>query len=468
MKIAFLHYHLKTGGVTTVIKRQVMALKGKCQTLVLTGDRAETQLACQVVEIPELGYDRIGLEPPTADVTAEQILNAISQVWPGGCDVLHIHNPTLAKNRHLIECIRLLQSSGITLFLQIHDFAEDGRPEAYTRDAYPADCHYGVINARDARILVSAGLEPPGVHLVPNATLSLPVQQGAAVESGVVYPVRAIRRKNIGEAVLLSLYMRPDHTLHISQAPNSPGDMTVYQDWQAFVKKKGLNVRFESGRQYGFPALVGAATSMLTTSITEGFGFSFLEPWTAGKMLWGRRLGDICQDFEKKGLRLNSLYDRLAVPLGWLDADDFMQAWRRAAARVSETYGCGFAPREISQYLHTLARDRVVDFGILNEKYQRQVLCHLLSKPEEKQLLAALNPGISEPAPGAEALAMIENNRSTVLENYDLATYEDRLLAVYDRVIQQPVRHQIDKPTLLDAFLDVNRFSLLKWGTYEA
>jgi hypothetical protein len=29
-----------------------------------------------------------------------------------------------------------------------------------------------------------------------------------------------------------------------------------------------------------FSELVGAAACMLTTSITEGFGFAFLEPWT--------------------------------------------------------------------------------------------------------------------------------------------------------------------------------------------
>jgi hypothetical protein len=30
MKIAFLHYHLKTGGVTTCLKQQVAALKNDC------------------------------------------------------------------------------------------------------------------------------------------------------------------------------------------------------------------------------------------------------------------------------------------------------------------------------------------------------------------------------------------------------------------------------------------------------
>ena len=67
MKIAFVHYHLKTGGVTTVLKRQIAAIQGACETLVLTGDRAATELPCKVVEIPELGYDQPGVSPPAAD-----------------------------------------------------------------------------------------------------------------------------------------------------------------------------------------------------------------------------------------------------------------------------------------------------------------------------------------------------------------------------------------------------------------
>ena len=36
MKIAFIHYHLKTGGVATVLHQQVEAIHGVCEVLVLT------------------------------------------------------------------------------------------------------------------------------------------------------------------------------------------------------------------------------------------------------------------------------------------------------------------------------------------------------------------------------------------------------------------------------------------------
>ena len=56
MKIAFLHYHLKTGGVTTVLRQQLAAIGKKEHTLVLTGLAPETPFPADFVHIPELGY----------------------------------------------------------------------------------------------------------------------------------------------------------------------------------------------------------------------------------------------------------------------------------------------------------------------------------------------------------------------------------------------------------------------------
>ena len=258
MKIAFLHYHLKTGGVTTVLRGQIAAIREVCDTLVLTGDRAGTAWPCEVVEIPEIGYDRPDSPPHAPQPVADKILKAISNAWPRGCDVLHVHNPTLAKNRCFLRVLNRLQQSGVPLFLQIHDFAEDGRPGAYFREPYPTDCHYGVINSRDREILLRAGLDPAGVHLVPNAIQPLPVEKRRP-EPLVLYPIRAIRRKNLGEAILLSLFLQNGQRLDVSQPPNSPQDIASYRAWNRYVKEKRLNVNFDVGQKVDFLALVGAA-----------------------------------------------------------------------------------------------------------------------------------------------------------------------------------------------------------------
>ena len=56
MKIAYLHYHLKTGGVTTVLKQQLTTLARQTEQLVITGHPPTTPLDADTIHIPELGY----------------------------------------------------------------------------------------------------------------------------------------------------------------------------------------------------------------------------------------------------------------------------------------------------------------------------------------------------------------------------------------------------------------------------
>ncbi len=309
MKIAFIHYHLKTGGVTAVLRHQVEALRDTCDMLVLTGEIPESSFVCDTVHIPGLGYDRQDQNRSAPKDIAASITRAINLKWESGCDLIHVHNPTLAKNRNFLKILKALQKEKIRLFLQIHDFAEDGRPLSYfPEDDYVSDCHYGVINSRDYNILLKAGLKKEGLHQIFNTLTPYNFKAtGAISKNYVLYPVRAIRRKNIGEAILLSLFFTNDETLVITLPPNSPVDIKSYEQWKAFVEEKYLDIIFEAGLTHEFSDLVLAANFLITTSITEGFGFSFLEPWTAEKFLWGRRLPQICQDFEKNGVRLDHL-----------------------------------------------------------------------------------------------------------------------------------------------------------------
>lgn len=466
MKIAFLHYHLKTGGVTTVLKRQVEAVRRACDTLVLTGDRASARFPCKVVEIPELGYDRPGSPPPEPARVAERVLGALSDTWPGGCDVLHVHNPTLAKNRQFLKIIKRIQRSGVYLFLQIHDFAEDGRPAIYFREEYPADCHYGVINGRDAGILTGAGLDRAGLHLIPNAVEGFFTRGGRRTEPIILYPVRALRRKNLGEAILLSLFFNKGRRLAVTQPPNSKADMDCYRDWKAYVKKNHLHVDFDAGQNVDFSVLVDTCESMVSTSINEGFGLSFLEPWTAGKLLWGRRIADICEDFEGNGVCLDSLYNRIDVPLDWVDAKAFYRRWKAAVASAANAYDCHMAPAVVDGAFGRLTRAKNVDFGLLDELFQRKILSRLISSPAARMNLVELNPWLSQPGVVPNASSMIEKNRQAVARHYSPQWYRHQLMEIYQQVVHHPVHHQIDKRALLDSFFDLDRFSMLTWGSY--
>ncbi|MEA3280553.1 MAG: glycosyltransferase family 1 protein, partial [Thermodesulfobacteriota bacterium] len=205
MKIAYIHYHLKTGGVTTVLRQQIEAVKNSCEPLVITGDPPESPFPADFVHIPGLAYhDGSSEKVFKPENVAEAITAAIYSRWKDGCDILHVHNPTLAKNINFLKILKELQKRKINLFLQIHDFAEDGRPSAYFREEYLSDCHYGVINSRDYNILIEAGLKKGGLHKIFNTIKPFDLKQKNPVSKEyVLYPIRAIRRKNIGEAILL-------------------------------------------------------------------------------------------------------------------------------------------------------------------------------------------------------------------------------------------------------------------------
>ncbi|MEZ4549038.1 MAG: hypothetical protein R2860_11810 [Desulfobacterales bacterium] len=81
------------------------------------------------------------------------------------------------------------------------------------------------------------------------------------------------------------LFFPDDRLLAVTLSPNSDQDRLAYQSWKDFSVRNQLRVLFDASRHYPFPDLVSSMEQMITTSISEGFGFSFLEPWIAGKNL---------------------------------------------------------------------------------------------------------------------------------------------------------------------------------------
>jgi hypothetical protein len=466
MKIAFIHYHLKTGGVTTVLKQQLAAISDQWPAVVVTGDLPQTPFPAPVVHIPELAYSSQFDGQFDPDEVARAILQAIHTRFSGPCDVLHIHNPTLAKNKQFLKIIKSLQKKGTNLLLQIHDFAEDGRPQAYFTEAYPTDCHYGVINFRDYGILRDAGLKSKGLHLLANPVVRPrpTAQPRHTTKPMILYPVRAIRRKNIGEAILWSLFFKNAETLSITLPPNSAPDIRTYETWKAFVKDLDLKVAFDRGLTVDFETNVSAADSVMTTSVTEGFGFSYLEPWLYGKLLWGRKLPDICHDFETKGIQLHHLYTRLLVPVDWIDLHQFQSQWTRCVRRVCDQFNHCIDDKHIRTAFDACTRDGHIDFGMLDEGSQQKVIVRLIGSRKKIEILIQLNPFLANPADVAEKADLIRQNREAVALNFDSNRYGQMLQDVYAKVAHSPIRQGIDKRILISAFLDLEKFSLLKWS----
>ena len=461
MKIALLHYHLKPGGVTTVVRQQAKAVENDCRVCILAGETEGEPAPPGSLVLPQLAYTTTACNPETV---AEEILSAMNKALGGPCDVLHVHNPTLNKNVNLLKILRVLQHRGIRLLVQIHDFAEDGRPDACSRDPYPDNCHYAAINSRDHRILQLAGLGSQGLHLLPNmidAPCTPPA--GARTQPLVLYPVRAIRRKNIGEALLISLFLQPPVKLGITLPPNSPGDWASYLTWQKFAERHRLNVQFEMGQRRSFSSLMQSARYIITTSIAEGFGFSFLEPWIHGKALLGRKLPRICHDFERAGVSLQHLYTRLRIPLTWIDQKRFQQAWSHRLHKAARQFDYRIPAQMTERTFATLTAAGDIDFGLLDESTQQGVVGRLIKHASLKKRLQAYNPFLNAFSKSMVPENLIAANRRTIQLRFSADHYRRQLLKMYRVVIRREVSHSIDKRRLVEAFLHPPDFSLLRW-----
>jgi len=384
MNIAFFHYHTKKGGVTTVIQQQIDALK-EHNLLVFTGEKNLNALRnVDVVEIKCYGYDeKIKCKSKPKDI-ANEIYNQMVKKWGRVCDILHVHNPTLGKNKNIVKILKLLQKKGIKLFLQIHDFAEDGRPDSYIKENYIKNAHYGVINSRDYNLLLNSGLKKEGIHKVFNIVRKINTNR-ITKENLILYPIRAIRRKNIGEVLFLSLFINEKDYIGITLPPNSEQDKTIYLEWKKLAKKLKLRILFDDDLNDNFENLISKSKFIISTSINEGFGFSYLEGWLADKFVTGRILPDICQDFIDNGVNLKHMYDAIFIPLDFFDYNKYFLRLIHLYLLSIKRFGLNVNKRaEINNYIANIHKKKIIDFGLLDEIAQKEIIINI--KKSKKKL----------------------------------------------------------------------------------
>lgn len=469
LAVAILHYHLRPGGVTRVIERAVEALGDQVEIIVLSGEAPGN--GDMLVPLNEPYYPLEYSEQPMQNMArvAEDLRFTAHSLLGRDPDIWHIHNHSLGKNSFTPQLVWHLANAGCRLLLQPHDFAEDGRPENYrlltdqlgdslNQMLYPVADHvwYAPINYRDKAFLEGIGL--PHVHELPNAVTAQPRQniKDDVSTKTIVYPARAIRRKNMGEFLLWSLLAPEGYTFQSTLAPQNPKWQSYYNAWVEFAKELNLPIEFDAGRIQDFSELVQNAEALISTSIAEGFGLAFLEPWLEGKMLVGRKLPEITTDFEAEGLDLSTLYAALPVPLEWADAEQFHQSLETAMKQSYASYSKAWNSTYFEEAKTALVVDGKVDFGILDEALQRNVIRHLVAHPEDCAQLPAIETTANEP--------LIERNQNIVKEHYSLEAYGERLLGLYKQLAATDPGKvtAANASDLLDEFLQPERFNLLR------
>lgn len=442
MKVVVVHYHLKPGGVTTVIRRHLEACsRAGIEAFVLTGEEPPGSPGVPWAVVPGLAYDPPGGPiPPEAardrgKTLARELAAAAESLAGGGPFLYHVHNPTIRKNAALCPALSVLAGDGARILIQAHDFAEDWRPEALLAGLpYPAGCRWAVLNGRDYRALRSAGLPDSDLELIPNPLptpgASRPPVPGADL---VLYPVRGIPRKNLGEFILLSRWLPPDLSAAVTLPPSNPKDLPLYEAWKTLAKETGAPVTFEAGLSSSLDDLYARTRTAATTSVKEGFGFSFLEPPARGVPVAGRRLSSVVPDFEAAGIPYPGLYPALRVPGDLVSWEAFGARLDSALGAVSRalTEALGGEPSWLADRLAEVRRAALpeggLDFGVLDPAAQAEVLERLYRDPGSAAALEEANPFLKSwwEVPPPEA--------SSALEEYSASRCAERLAEAYER-----------------------------------
>jgi glycosyltransferase involved in cell wall biosynthesis len=331
--------------------------------------------------------------------------------------ILHCHNPNLGKNPALTMAIYQLARQGVPIVNHCHDFPED-RPENMQRLTTMLDhsgisarqvlfpdlpnYHFAVLNTCDYKRVIENGVPPARVHLLQNPVYVSPgrkqemkadILARLGLDPGkkiITYPVRAIRRKNIGECILLAVLFQETCQFTITQAPKNQVEQPAYLQWKDFCIKNNIPVKFESGAIVNHEDLIRISDFCITTSIREGFGMVYLEPWLAGTPVSGRNLPCITEDLRKSGLKFPGLYEGIVI-----DSDSGQR-----------------------------------DFGDLEAGEQEDFILRLAGSSREKEMLMRSNPVLnllfSDVGP-----ELIRKNGQIIRKHFSVANYGKRLFTLY-------------------------------------
>jgi glycosyltransferase involved in cell wall biosynthesis len=481
---------MRRGGVTSVITHQSAALmEAGDDVLVISGEPLGAPLVVPAVsgsarqEIPVtvvdgLKYDQFQDSPDRSlslaeagEALANGILAAMIARWGEAADIVHVHNPLIRKTAALLSALNILNKRGIRLLLQNHDLAEDFRPDVYVGgEDYPDNCHYAVINSRDYSFLHRAGLKQEGLHLIPNEVVPVTATEGLE-RNRYLYPVRAIRRKNIGEALLVSLFIPRGRKVAVTLPPTTEQDEAVYRNWVNLARELNLPVEFEVGTTGNFADIFGSALAVLTTSVKEGFGFSFLEPWTAGRAVIGRRIDYVCRDFEEAGInfsppgkKTSALYSVINVPKEYIAPPVLKNKLEHAMIAIYEAFGLEPPGYIIRMMDDIILSEKTIDFGRLDEELQANIIHITASNAAVYREIGALNPFLDGLADWKSDDDLIAENSLNIRERYGKERITAILRKTYQSVMDTPILHKLSKALLLELYLDPLRLSLVGVG----
>lgn len=491
LNVIILHCHFQRGGVTQVVQNHSASLidhPNIDQVALLGSDRAdglspETLRRCHHFCVGQMDYDDAETAPVAerAEVlqqTIERYLNSFG--FTKSDTVLHWHNHSLGKNVAAPRVIQALAESGWRLLLQIHDFAEDFRPanharliaacEEFAHQPRPVDvgkyCYptgptirYATLTSGDAEVLRAMGMPSDRVHCLPNSVNlgddAMPdkesslerVRQANRLPQDarwMLYPVRGIRRKNVGEFLLLSRWTAEKTFAGLTLSPTTPIEQTSYQRWKSVAKELAPRAVFDCGMHdsVSFSQNLAASDLILSTSVAEGFGMAFLEPWLAGRRVLARDLPGVTNDFRGEGVKLDSFYQSIPVPLGKDEMREAKQEINSAFKQAVSKLPKAFRPRLDGEADPGDSSDdsKTIDFAYLIPARQIQILQRLHDDPGFENEMRSLSPKLCDDLDNSassdvDSSGLISENADAIRRRYSLQQCGHDLVSIYDQIL---------------------------------
>lgn len=431
MRIFIFHYHLNPGGVTRIIQSQVKSLRivmpntpisvvcGFCPNQDFFGDDAE------LIVNEKLNYlSKENLSKEHLEAEFQKIYSFFVETFSKQ-DILHLHNINLGKNPLVTLAANKLAMEGYKIINHAHDFAED-RPEnwdfyklilhdAFGYDVldvlYPSLRNYIVcaINLSDLNRLNDYNFNCEGKFLLPNPVDLMAVDSSNSNQSRkkiinqlgleenkkiITYPVRVIKRKNIGELILLAILFKEEANFLVTLPPKNPVEVERYEGWKAFCDENGIKIYFEVGTKLDFEDVILGSDSCITTSYKEGFGMVYMEPWLMGTPVIGREIPFIIEELKESNIKFPNLYSEFLVNYNG-EIKDFK------------------------------------DFEVI---LQQKIIKETLEFKSYREELLEMNPvikSILSEVPGE----IIEHNKKIISETYSLEKFGERIYGIYKKFI---------------------------------
>jgi hypothetical protein len=168
---------------------------------------------------------------------------------------------------------------------------------------------------------------------------------------------------------------------------------------------------------------ISGARAAITTSIGEGFGMAYLEPWLLGTPVVGRDLPKVTGDFAASGMSFDWLYPGIPVALTETESVQYERLELESRRERARAYGLtgadvgnGMPPRGVA------------DFGFLPPALQRVLLERWFSGGG-----AVLEPPDLQVARAASTL---DSQRRNLTGNFGLNAYAARLEHLYRQAVE--------------------------------